>query len=123
MPATIGLWLLAGVAIAGVLGLLLSHAPPRLRLIGILAGVQGAFCGWLISLAGKQLRMRFPKTAVAGGAVLGAASAALTTGLWWQTHARQLEANYKPPKEAEIAASIIKHAGEPNETKYQESSQ
>jgi len=119
MPATIGLWLLAGVAIAGVLGLLLSHAPPRLRLIGILAGVQGAFCGWLMSLAGKPLRMGFPKSAVCGGAVLGAASAALTTGLWWQAHARQLEANYKPPKGATMAAAILNQAGEPTDPKAQ----
>lgn len=119
MPAAIALWLLAGVAIAGVLGILLSHAPPRLRLIGILAGVQGAFCGWLMSLAGKPLRMRFPKTAVAGGAVLGAASAALTTGLWWQAHARQLESNYEPPKGAAMAAAILNQAGEPTEPKVQ----
>lgn len=115
--ATIGLWLLAGTAIAGVLGLLLSHAPPRLRLIGILAGVQGAFCGWLMSLAGKPLRMRFLKSAAAGGAVLGAAGTALTTTLWWQAHARQLEASYEPPKGAAMAAAILNQAGEPTDSK------
>ncbi len=117
--ATIGLWLAAAAAIAGVLALLLSHAPPRLRLIGLLAGVQGAFCGWLISLAGKSLRMRFSRIALAGGAVFGAASVGLATVLWWQVHARQLTENYKPSKGAAMAAAILNQAGEATDPETQ----
>lgn len=110
--ATIALWLLAGTAIAGVLALLLSHAPARLRLIGLLGAVQGAACGWLVSQAGRVLRMRFPAVAGAGGFVFGTGTVALTMVLWWQVHAEQLRAAYTPPKGAAMAAAILNQAGE-----------
>jgi hypothetical protein len=106
----VAIWLAAGITIAGVAALLLSHAPARLRLIGLLAGVQGAACGWLVSLAGTRLKMRSPAAAIAGGLIVGSASVALTTVLWWQAHASQLKANYEPPKGAAMAMAMLNQA-------------
>lgn len=108
--AAIALWLAVGCVIAGVLAMLLSHTPARLRLIGILAGVQGALCGWLLSLTAMRFRMRSPKVALLSGKVLGAGSVALTTMLWWQSHAAQLRANYKPPAGAAMATALLNQA-------------
>jgi hypothetical protein len=113
----VAIWLASGIAIAGVVALLLSHAPPRLRLIGLLAGVQGAACGWLVSLAGTRLKMQSPAAAIAGGLIVGSASVALTTVLWWQAHASQLKADYKPPKGAAMAMAMLNQATESTDAK------
>ena len=112
---TIAIWLAAGIAIAGVAALLLSHTPARQRLIGILAAAQGAACGWLVSLVGTRLKMRSPVAAIVGGVVVGAASVALTSVLWWQAHARQLKADYKPPKGAAMAMAMLNQATDPSD--------
>lgn len=111
------IWLAAGFAIAGVVALVLSHAPARLRLIGLLAAVQGAGCGWLVSAAGTRLKMRHSATATLGGLLFGSASVALTTVLWWQTHADQLTANYKPPKGAAMALAILNQTPDSTDAK------
>jgi hypothetical protein len=113
----VAIWLASGIAIAGVAALLLSHAPPRLRLIGLLAGVQGAACGWLVSLAGTRLKMQSPAAAIAGGLIVGSASVALTTVLWWQAHASQLKADYKPPKGAAMALAMLNQAPDSTDEK------
>lgn len=117
--ATVALWLAAGIAIAGVLAMVLSHAPPRLRLIGLLAGIQGAFCGWLASLVGTRLRMRNPLAALLGGAVFGSGSVALTTVLWWQAHADQLTKNFKQTKGAAMALAMSNQAPQSSDPKTQ----
>ena len=115
--ASSAIWLLAGFAIAGVVALVLSHAPARLRLIGLLAAVQGAGCGWLVSVAGTRLKIRHSATATFGGLLFGSASIALTTVLWWQAHAEQLTANYKPPKGAAMALALLHQATDSTDAK------
>lgn len=108
--ATVAVWVTVTCAMAAVLAMLLAHAPHRLRLIGLFAGLQGGLCGWTASLAAFRLRMRFPLTAMLGSAAFAAGSVALTTTLWWQAHAARLTAGYRPPPGAAMAAAILDQA-------------
>jgi len=113
-------WLAATCVLTAVLALLLSHAPHRLRLIGLFAGLQGGLCGWMAALAAFRLRMPFSRTAMLGSAACAAGSVALTTGLWWQAHAALITAAYQPPAGAAMAAAILSQADQPADSETQQ---
>lgn len=67
------LFVLGGVMIAGVLGVLAGHAPDRIRAFGLFSVAFGLFTGWLMTLlaANLHLKMDRPKLIFVGLVTLG----------------------------------------------------
>ena len=107
-----------GLVLAALFSLVFSLIPPRLRLLGITAALIGLAAGWLAGKCTSPLRFHYPRRAIAAAAVVGIATYALTSVLWWRAHAKPLLAEsmhaYKFIADAygdgELAAELSREA-------------
>ena len=111
-------WQVVGLVLAALSSLVFSLIPPRLRLLGITAALIGWAAGWLAGKCTSPLRFHYPRRAIAATAVVGIATYALTSMLWWHAYARPLLAESIHPiqligdtqGDAELAAELSKEA-------------
>ena len=107
------LWLLSGLVIAVVIGLLFGLVPTRFRLLGLLAVGQGCIVGLVIGRAAVPLKMHYQRMGAAGGFVCGVASVAVTATLWWMGWAAQMNVPEKPRPDAALAAQMLAQMDKP----------
>ena len=116
--STVGLrfwgWLGVSLVLAILLGVVFSALPTRFRLLGLLGMAQGFAVGAAIGPVTKPFRVHLSKLAAIGGFVAGAASVVVTSILWWQSWAKQLEQSMKPRPDAAIAARMLAQMKEPD---------
>ncbi|MFT5327169.1 MAG: hypothetical protein ACI8P0_005058 [Planctomycetaceae bacterium] len=107
------LWLLSGLAIAVVIGLLFGLVPTRFRLLGLLAVGQGCVVGLMVGRAAVPLKMHYQRMSVAGGFACGVASVVVTAMLWWMGWAAQMKMPKKPRPDAALAAQMLAQMEKP----------
>ncbi len=83
------------------------QAPPRLRLLGLLAVAQGAACGSLFALASRKLQTPIRHFESWWGVFLAYQSFAATAGLWWNAHAGELFRQHESSKESVLAMRML----------------
>jgi F0F1-type ATP synthase assembly protein I len=107
------LWLLSGLVIAVVIGLLFGFLPTRFRLLGLLAIGQGCAVGLLLGRAAVPLKMHYQRVGALGGFACGVASVAVTATLWWMGWAAQMKMPEQPRPDAALAAQMLAQMEKP----------
>ena len=97
-----GLALLVSVGI----GLLAGLLPARARLLGLFGVGEGLLVGAALAELVSRLRMARPRYLVPTSFVLGLATFALTTLIWWQSYSSYLLKEYPPPPVNLLALQI-----------------
>lgn len=109
------LWLAAGVGIAVVVGAVFGLVPTRLRLLGLLAILEGYAVGKALGRAARPLRMHHSGTATVGGLLCGILSVSVSAILWWQTWATQAASSVTPRPDVAMAAQMLAQMPQPDD--------
>lgn len=109
------LWLLSGLAIAVVIGLLFGLVPTRFRLLGFLTVGQGCVVGLVVGRAAVPLKMNYRRVGAFGGFACGTVSVAVAATLWWMGWAGQMKMPVKPRPDAVMAAQMLAQMQEPED--------
>jgi hypothetical protein len=99
-------FLLMSLIVAVLIGLVVSVAPPRLRLLGLLAIGVGVIAGWSVARLATALRIRVPVATIGVGFLAGVVATSVSSALFFREF-QAAGAAQKPNPAAAMARRVL----------------